>query len=179
MPTINLSDALREAYAVADTTAIEYYTFEWIHPSWDPPVFTVHGWDEIEALIEDPSDSPKAGELVTFQPLPIEGILPPTTADEVPSFQFRMYDPSRIVAQKIIEAQNDPKPIQMLMRVYLSNRLTVGPETQPVPRYYVGSTRLVKKTGMVTGRCVFQDYMGRSAPFTTYTPAEFPGLKRR
>lgn len=179
MPTINMSEALQEALATARTDAFEYYTFEFVHPAWETPVYVVYGWDVIDALIETPSDGPSAGQVVTFQPLPIEFTMPATTSEEIPSFEFKFYDPSRIVMQKVFESQADPRSIQMYIRVYLSNRLLLGPETVPPPRYHVATIRIEESTSMITGRCVFQDYMGRSVPFRTYTLAEFPGLRRR
>lgn len=186
-PTINMTDALKEAYAVAKTDAFPYYTFEFVHPSWDPPARIVYGWDEIECQMEEDylvdvlGEAPGASPICTFYPVPIEFTMPATVAEEVPVFDFKFYDPSRIVMLKIFEAQDDPQPVQMYVRVYLSNRLlsASGPETLPVPRYHVGSVRINKATSLVTGRCVFQDFMGRSVPFRTYTLAEFPGLRRR
>jgi hypothetical protein len=179
MPTINMSEALEEAYATADTKAIPYGTLEFVHPLWDTPARILDGWDQIEARLETPSDSGHAGELVTFYPVPIDWVMPVTTPDEVPSFQFKFYDPSRMVMQKIFDAQDDPQPIQMYVRIFLSNHLDIGPETVPVPRYHVASVKINARSSLITGRCIFQDYMGRSAPFRTYTLAEFPGLRRR
>jgi len=179
VPTINMSEALQEAYATVSSAAIEYYCFEFVHEDWDEPARVVYGWDEIEARLEDPSDSGHSGELVTWRPLPIEFQMPATVADEIPTFEFKFYDPSRIVMDKIFAAQAAPKPIQMYVRVYLSNRLDIGPETVPVPRYHIGSVKISSASSMITGRAVFQDYMGRSAPFRTFTLAEYPGLRRR
>ena len=187
MPTINISEALQEAYASARTDAVEYYTFEFTHPDWSEPARLVYGWEEITAKMESTylldvldDDSGDPSPSVVFYPIPIEFQLPPTVADEVPSFQFSFYDPSRIVMEKIFATQSGtPKPIKMYMRVFLSNRLEIGPETVPVPRFYVGNVQISAQTSQITGRCVFQDYMGRSAPFRTYTLEEFPGLRRR
>lgn len=192
MPTINMSDALKEAYAVAPKDVVEYYTFQFLHPNWSEPAYIVYGWDEVVALLEEDAliggvetvpgtpNTAGPGYMATFNPIPIEFTLPPTTPDEVPTFQFDFYDPSGLVYQQILDHNDDPQPIQMFLRVYLSSRMaTVGPETDPPPRYFVGNVSINAKTSKVSGRCVFQDYMGRSAPFRTYTLAEFPGLRRR
>lgn len=180
MPTLEMSEALKEAYAVAPSDVFEYYTFEFVHPAWTEPVRVVYGWEAIEARIENPSEGNYAGQLVEWQPLPIEFTLPATIADEVPSFEFSFYDPSRIVMQKVFDSQKtNPEGIEMYLRIYLNNRLDIGPETNPVLHFSVGSVRIQQGSSMVSGRCVFTDYLGRSAPFRTYTLAEFPGLRRR
>lgn len=181
MPTIQLSEALQEALATAPSATPEYYTFEFVHPDWDPPIRIVHGWEEIEARLEDPSESGNGGEMVTFYPVPIDFIFEPTTPEEVPSFEFKFYDPSRLVLQKLLDGQdNDPQQIQMYIRVYLQGRFDLQPENAAlVPKYSVANVKISTGTSLITGRCVFQDYLGRSAPFRTYNFAEFPGLRRR
>lgn len=180
MPTINMTEALQESLAVAPTDVVTYFTFDFTHVAWSDPVRIVYGWETIDALLEADSPSGDGGMVVTFQPLDVVFAPPSTTTDEVPSFEFKFYDASQIVMQKIFDAQNSPSAISMYLRVFLSNRMdTYGPENIPVPAFNVGSVKIDTESSLITGRCVFQDYMGRSAPFRTYTLAEFPGLRRR
>lgn len=179
MPTLDMTEALQEALAVAPSATPEIYTFEFVREGWTENVRIVYGWEEIEARLEDPSESGSSGLVVPFYPVPVDWTLEPTLPDEVPRFSFNFFDPAYLVAEKIIEQASDPKPIQMYLRVYLQGRLDLGPEMNTIPRYHVGNTNFDPYTAKVTGTCVFQDYLGRSAPFKTYTLAEFPGLRRR
>lgn len=192
MPTFEMSDALREALASVRTDIITYFTFELWHEDWDETVRIVHGWDEIEARIEQPEDADavqlettdmyptgSAGELATFYPVPMEFTLPTTQPDEIPTFEFKFPDIGNLVARRVITSQGTPKKILMFMRVYLSNNLDIGPETIPVPRYNVSSLRISTQSQVVSGRCIFNDYMGRSVPFRSYTFAEYPSLRRQ
>lgn len=179
MPTFEMTDALKEALASVRTDVVEYYTFEFTHPDWTDPARIVSGFEQINAKLEADSESGHGGELVTFFPVPIEFTLPPTVPGEVPTFEFKYYDMSGIMRERIFQTDAPQKRVKMYMRVFLSNHLEDGPETIPVPSYHVLYTKLEPYSGLITGRCVFQDYMGRSAPFRTYTLAEFPGLRRR
>lgn len=185
MPTFSMSDALREALSIVRTDVIEYYTFEFWHEDWEEPARIVSGWDQIEARLEAAGDADDvqiangtAGELVTFYPVPIEFTMPSTLPDETPTFEFKFHDLQQIVMQKILQNQVTPKKVLMFIRVYLSSNLNIGPETIPVPRYNVASLKLSTAASLITGRCMYNDFIGRSVPFRSYTYAEYPDLRR-
>lgn len=179
MPTLDAKVALTEALATAPTATPEIYTFEFASTAWEENVPIVYGWDPIEARLEVGSESGRGGELINFHPVPIDWSLEPTLPDEVPRFEFRFYDPTYLMAPRVIEQLDEPAPIQMYLRVYLAGRLDLGPEMNTIPRYHIGNTKFDPYTCLITGTCVFQDFLGRSAPFRNYSLAEFPGLRRR
>lgn len=183
MPTLEISEALRESYALSTKKGIPYYALtiwseNWLDDEDNPiPVRLSVGWDTFEARVEADSDLGDGGQVVEYKAIPMEIVLPQTNAEELPQFEFKVYDPQRLVLGQIIAAQQDAKPIIMYMRVYLSNRLLIGPETDPVPRFNVASLKINTGTSVITGKAVINDHMNRSVPFWTHTYAEYPSLR--
>ena len=181
MPTDNLSDALTEAYATTKGQP-EYYCFEFVCASlWgENNARIVYGWENITAKLEDGAPGGNGGEMVDWLALPIEFKPSSLTPSETPVFGMEFYDVSRVLTSKIITGHlGTPAKVEMYARVYLKGRFDLGPENNPIPRYHVGNLEMDPFTGQVTGDCVFQDFSGRSAPFRTFTLAEYPNLRRR
>jgi len=172
MANATLTDAIREAYAVASTDVIVYHTLEINHATFAEPVRIVQGWDAIAATLE--ADAPRdASTEVAFIPMGFEFQPPGVRENELPSLEIRIYDASKLLMDPIEAAADAATPIEVLYRPYVSTDFA-QPAMSPIPLMHL--TQIHVDEMMVSATAVFLDVLNRVFPRGRYTLAEFPGL---
>lgn len=171
------SEAMREAIATARTDIVDYHVFEINCARFTQPARVAWGWEVVTAMIEDgaPSD---AGTMQDFHPAPIEFSAPAVVADSESSLQMDLWNVSKDIIMALDANREDPLPVSLIYRVYMSNRLELGPERNPPMTMMLKNVQVDPRGGRITGRAAFSSLIGRNFPFPSYTIAEFPGLKR-
>ncbi len=179
-----LSEALAEAYATARTDIVEYYAFELYavrdngEPAFTEPARVVWGWEEISAKHEDTAIN-NPGEMVLYRPGPIDVKIPETVSDQEPQLEFTIFDIGKDLIMSLEDEQaGDPCSVFICMRVYLSNRLALGPEKDPPVTFELKSVQVNSAQSKISGRAGFNSFLNRQFPFRSYTLSEFPGLRR-
>ncbi len=172
MPRPTLTDAIREAYAVASSSAIIYDTLEIHHASFAAPIRVVAGWDAIEATLE--ATAPRnPGASVAFVPLGFEIDLAAIRESELPELIVRIYDASKMVVTPIEDASASPTPIEVIYRRFVSTDMSEPASTVGAARHMT-SIRVDEQ--VVEGRAVYLDILNRAFPRGRYSLDEFPGL---
>lgn len=176
MPGASITDALRRAYATAPTDVVVYHTLEINHLSFSEPIRIVQGFEAITATLE--ADAPEdPGATVDFVAMSFDIDLPPVRAEEVPYVDVQIHDASKLIIQPLEDAQQDPSPITMIYRPYISTDFS-APQMSPPLILQFERIRVSTSENLCAGHAVFNDFRNRAFPFKNYTPNEFPGLRR-
>lgn len=176
MPGATISAALRRAYASAPTDEVVYHTLEINHASFSEPIRVVQGFEEIEGTLE--ADAPRdPSTAVDFSALYFDFDLPPVRAEEVPFMEVRIRDASKLVVTPLEDAQENPSPIEMIYRPFISSDLS---QPQMTPPLILNFEKISVSTSesLVAGHATFNDFRNRGFPFVSYAPQLFPGLRR-
>jgi hypothetical protein len=174
MPDPTISDALREAYASAPVRSVVYHTIELYHPAFSVPIRVVRDTVSIDAKLE--ATAPRnAGEVVTFTAFAFDLAKPELTATGTPQCTLTIDNVGREVADQLDQAILAGAPITLIYREFLSDTLTVGPETNPPPVLTLTSVRVT--TLRVTAQAGFPpDLVNRRFPRLDYSSEVFSGL---
>jgi len=179
MPDPTLSDAAKEAYALAPADEVVIDTLEIRHPDFvdeagnPDSMWITTNQVEIEAPVE--ADAPvRGGETVTFRSLGFRFTLPRIEPGSGPEMEIGIDSTDRRIIELLDAAATDPRPIVMCYRPYLSNALEDGPQMAPPPSFVLSQ---VAAKGLVTsGRARVAIDLGGPFPRHVYTASAYPGL---
>jgi len=167
MPNPSLSDAIKEAFAVAPVTKVIYDTLEIRQATVQPSIFLVRSHQVLQAVDEN-------GVTRTFIPVGFSITLPPETKDGFRSLSIAIDNIGGSVVQFIQKALSSQVPVEVIYRPYLSDDLSRPAMNPPLVLYL---TDIQITPTQVTGRATFMDVVNRRFPSELYTRARFPGLR--
>ncbi len=180
MPNPTLSEALREAYAVAPADVVILHTLELRHPSF----FDDEGLPIAIRVVRDNADltarlevgAPlNAGEMVTFIAMGFDLELPAVDTAPVPEISITLDNVSREIVRHLDGAAESQDVIEVTYRPYLSTDLE-GPQMEPPITLVL--TEVSADVFRVTGRARMLDVGNKAFPAETYSATTFPGLTR-
>ncbi|MBF0187068.1 MAG: DUF1833 family protein [Magnetococcales bacterium] len=180
MPDPSLSEAIREAYAVAPSDVIIHHTLELRHPAFvdddgnATAIRVVRDHQNLTARLEAsaPMDS---GEMVAFIAMGFELELPPVDTVPVPEITVTLDNVSRELVKHLDAAVTSQEKIEITYRPYLSNDLE-GPQMDPPLTLIL--TEVEASIFRITGRARMLNIGKKAFPSEVYTAKRFPGLSR-
>jgi len=177
---MSLEQALQEAYASASTDRVIFDTLEVRHSAFrddaglPTAIRVVIGYENISACLE--GDAPlNPGEYVDFIAGAFRFKLPGFEEGQVPQLQIIIDGVSREVVGHIEAAINEPEPISITYRPYLSTDLS---KPQMDPPITMELTKVTVTGVSVSGTASLSDVHNWPFPFEKYLPSRFPGLVR-
>lgn len=180
MPNQVLSEALKQAYAVAPTSVVIINTLEVRHPDFRDEdgnlsaIRIVNAHEDLLAFLED--DAPlDAGKEVTFKQLSFSLTFPKVDDKATADANITIDNVNREFTRNIERAIESQKPIKITYRPYLNTNLS---EPHFNPPLHLTLTNIVASLNSISGRAGFGDLSNRSFPNDFYTPERFPGLVR-
>lgn len=160
-----LQEALREAYATAQSNVVQLDTLEFSHPNVDP-LFLVK--DRVDHLLRL-----ETGVWKTFIATAIRFTLPATGENGLQDLNIAVDNVDRrptLFVQKCIGSRD---PVQVVYRPYLSTDNT-APQIDPPLRLYLRDIQI--RAEEVTGRATFADVLNRKFLTDTFNRRRFPTL---
>ena len=180
MPDPALSEAIKEAYAVAPSDVVILHTLELRHPAFEDEegnpmsIRVVRDHADLTARLE--ASAPlDAGEMVTFAAMAFDLSLPPVDVAPVPEITVTIDNVSREIVRHLDAAATSQDKIEITYRPYLSTDLE-GPQMDPPITLVL--TEVEADVFRVTGRARMLDIGNKAFPSITYTAGKFPGLTR-
>ena len=162
----NLEDAIKEAYALSPVNTIIYHTLEFRQGDLIDPVYIVRGTKEIKTKIENQEDR-------IFKPLGFNFTLPPSTEEGFTALTLTVDNVDRRFSEFIQRALENPVPIEVIYRPYLSTDLS-KPQIDPPIILYLKDVKITPFT--ISGKATFMDLMNKRFPGEIYTRERFPLL---
>ena len=173
MPDPTLSDAIREAYAVAPTDQVIYHTLEIWHPVFTQPIRVVRDNVAISARIEAGA-ARDAGTLQGFEGYAFDVVPPDQSATSLPQCVIEIDNVSREILAQIDLAVFETDPITVIYRAYLSDNLASGPENDPPVEMTI--TQISATPLRIRAVAGFANLLDRRFPALDYNLEDFPGL---
>jgi len=162
----SLSEAIKEAFAVAPSTKVILNTIEIRQEGVQGPIFLVQARRSIIAKDEN-------GDEWTFEPAGFQFSLPPSNEEGFQSLNLAIDNVGQRVVDFVTAAMSQPVPIKVVYRPYLSDDLS-RPQMIPPLILYLKDVRLTAV--QVTGRATFMDIVNAKFPNQLYTRTRFPSL---
>ncbi len=202
MPDPSLSDAIKEAYAVAPAGVVTLHTMELRHPEFDHPIRVVRnfpdtktwvdlGGAEVQAVLDVldartlekvglvarlESTAPEdAGQMVYFIALSFDFELPPVDITPVPEMTLQMDNVGREISDQLQLAATSTDKIEIIYRPYVSTDID-GPDMDPP--IMLTLSEVEADPLLATGKARMLDIGNKSFPGILYTAKKFPGLAR-
>lgn len=186
MPSSQLSNAIKEAYASCPDDVVIIHTLEFRHPGFTneygqpDSIRVVKDYRDWEAKLE--ADAPlNPGTFQLFVGFSFDMSLPGVENLASPSVQVSIDNVSQDIVLQIEQASSLPDLIEMTYRPYLSTdvdsqgRLN-APHMDPVLTLVI--TNITVDNFTITATASFGDFANKRFPSEEYTPARFPGLVR-
>lgn len=161
-----LSEAIKEAFAVAPSNVVTYHTLEIRQTGVQNPIYLVQSRREIEAWDED-------GNVRIFEPSGFQFTLPPSNEEGFQSLNVAVDNVGQRVTSFIKTAQSERVPVEMIYRPYLSSDLS-EPQMNPPLVLYLKDVQVT--AFQVTGRATFMDIVNKKFPSELYIRDRFPTL---
>jgi Domain of unknown function (DUF1833) len=162
-----LSEALKQAYALAPATVEHVHTLQIEHVGVSEPIFIVQGHRNRVCTV------PGLGA-TTFLAAPFRFTLPATDDGGLQELNLTFDNVDPLIAEFCRSAQTYPAPVEIQYRPYLSTDLTT-PQMDPALLLYL--TNVVITLTEISGRAVPRDFLNREFPNFRYTTTNFPGLR--
>lgn len=173
MPNTALSEAIKEAYASADTSVVVINTLEMRHPAFTEPIRVVADYVPVTAKLEDLAPA-NPGEMVTFQPFAFEFSLPEVMEKGVPEMAIRIDNVSREIIGNIELAIPQTDKLEVTYRAFLSNDLAFGPHNDPP--LHLTITSIEADAMSISAKATIADFVNKKFPGEDYDERKFPGL---
>lgn len=200
MPDPSLSEALKEAYAVAPSDVILLHTLEIRHPSFTQPIRVVRNYADtktwlaldntnVQAVLDtltveeqkqvglvarlEDSAPINGGEMVAFIALAFDLDLPPVENIPVPEITVTLDNVGREISDALDEAAISQDVIEVTYRPYLSTDIE-GPQMDPPMTLFLADASATPM--QVTGRARLLNIGNKAFPSKTYNLKDFPGL---
>lgn len=172
MPDSTLSEAIKEAYAIAPADDVIYHTLEIRHPSFATPIRVVRDVANLNATLEATAPSDPLTE-VTFIGYAFDLIPPDVGASGAPQLVIEIDNVSRDILANIELATTTDDLLEVTYREFLSSDLS-GPQNDPPLSLTIFS---IKATPLrIRAVAGFADVNNRRFPGEEYSAEEFPGL---
>lgn len=162
----SLTEALKEAYAIAPTTKVTLHTLEIRQGAVQDPVFLVQAPTGMFAYDED-------GNERYFLPSGFQFSLPPSNEEGFQSLNIAIDNIKRRVSAFVERAKSEEEPVVVIYRPYLSDDLS-EPQMNPPLFLYLKDVKIGDV--QVTGRATFMDVTNKKFPLDLYTRLHFPTL---
>ena len=179
MPNEALSQAIKEAYASAPPVPV-LDTIELYHPAFvddqgqPAPVRYVNDGLDLTAYLE--ATAPRnPGEEVTFTAGQFRLKVPETTDKGVSDLQIAIDNVNPVITRYIELAMQNPEPIDVIWRPYVSDDLS-GPDLDPP--LYMQTVKINVDITSVALTASFNEWVNKRYPGFIYTAEDYPGLVR-
>jgi hypothetical protein len=178
MPDPSVSEALKEAYAVAPDDEVIIHTLELRHPNFvdeegnPDSIWVTTNEEDIAATLEVGAPV-KGGETVTFLSFPFQFRLAPIENSAAQELELAIDNVDRRIIQNLDLAMASATKIEMCYRPYLASDLS-EPQMDPAPTYTLSQAKADGLT--VRGRARVGINLNVKFPREVYTAAKFPAL---
>lgn len=162
----NMTEAIKEAYAVAPTNIRVFETLEISHESIETPIYIVQDFRELTATLETFVE-------ITFQPVWFNFSLPAANESGRQDLSISIDNIDRQVSDFISLAKNSRTPVFITYRPFLSSDLT-QPQLNPPLRLTLQDVNITLTS--VTGKAIFADVVNKKWPTEYYTRSRFPSI---
>jgi hypothetical protein len=167
----DLTEALKEAYAMAPSNVVILDTLEISHPNIDAPLRFVSGLENIEAWTEDQDsmvDDPTVFEAGAFR------IRLPAAGDSgLQDLDIAVDNVDRRIGEFCRMAAEFEEPVTLTYRPYLSTDLT-APQMDPPLLLFLKEVTVTEF--QVSGRATFANLLNKKYPSELYLRSRFPSL---
>jgi Domain of unknown function (DUF1833) len=167
----DLTDAIKEAWAMAPTDVVFHETIEISHPNISGQLRFVAGLENLEAWTEDQDsmvDDPTVFEAGAFKLS-----LPAAGKDGIQELNIALDNVDRRVGEFCRMAANFDNPVTITYRPYLSTDLT-EPQMDPPLLLFLKEVTITEF--QISGRATFADIVNKKFPSQLYTRSRFPSL---
>lgn len=162
----NYEEAIKEAYAVAETEDQSVHTLEFRHSALDAPIYLVQDRQPHDFKLE-------SGEVVTFEPVGFNITLPSSGDNGLQEIDITLDNVSKRITDFIKKVLTADEPVRVYYRPYL---LTDPNTPQMNPPMYLNLSDVTITSKTVTGKATFVDVLNRNFPNDKYTRKRFPSL---
>lgn len=166
MGRTDLTDALKEAYATAQSDVLYLDTIEIVHPDVDAPIRLIADRVGRELVLEDDS-------LAFFQPCGFRFVLPAAGNNGVQELTIAIDNVDRRASDFVKQVSGSKEPVTVTYRPFL---LDGEPTLAMNPPLILFLTDVVITATEVTGRATFADILNRDFLSVNYSRRNFPGL---
>jgi hypothetical protein len=180
MPDFSLSEAWKEACAVAPAGIVALHTLEFRHPNFvdglgnPTAIRVVMDHQDLVATLED--DAPlNPGEPVTFIAMAFGLELPNIDSVPTPELKIILDNVSREIEDYLGTSTASAFPVEVTYREYLSND-TTGPQNNPPMNFTLKDPEA--DDFQVTATASTSDSGNRQFPNQDYTVQRFPALAK-
>lgn len=172
MPDATLSQALREAYAVAPSDVVIHHTLEINHTAFSQPLRVVRDTVDLAATLEAgaPHD---AGQEVTFTAFRFDIVPPEVNPVSVPQCVIEIDNVGREILAQVEAAMATTDLITCIYRQFLSDDLS-APQNDPPLTLTI--TAISANVFRIRATASFGDLANKKFPGVDYTAETFPGL---
>lgn len=171
MTDVTLSEAIKEAYAVAPRNVIIYHTIELNHPAFTQPIRVVQDYQDLTAFLE--STGPGTTSAVTFTGFNFGFTKPELNPNSVPQVQLEIDNVDRAIIASIEAAIQTTDMITCTYREYISTDLTTPQNNPPLTLTIMSVTVDQLRVKAVAG---FPDLVNKRFPTIAYDTNTYPGL---
>lgn len=162
-----LSEAIKEAFAVAPANVIVYHTLEIRQTGVQGTIYLVQAPVPLTATDENDNE-------ITFEPSGFQFSLPPSTHDGFQNLNLAIDNTNQRALNFVKTAQTQKVPVEILYRPFLSTDLS-APQMVPPLLLYLTDVSVVSQT--ISGTCTFMDIVNKKFPSDYYTRSRFPTLQ--
>ena len=161
-----LTEAIKEAYALAPSNIVVIETLELTHPSVGGSLYMVQDRVPLTLTLE-------TGKSVEFEPVPFRFTLPSAGENGRQELRLAIDNIDRRVSDFVNQAKDYPEPVKVIYRPYLSNDFT---KPQMNPPLSLSLQQISMTVVEVSGRATFADILNKKFPSELYTRRRFPSL---
>lgn len=161
-----LTEAIREAYAIAPSTVVIYDTLEIRQVGVQDSYYLVRSRLPIRARDED-------GIWHDFEPAGFQFSLPAANEEGFRSLNLSIDNIDRRVTDFVEAARQSTVPVEVIYRPFLSTDLR-QPHMDPPLVLYLKDLQIIAM--QVNGRATFKDITNKKFPKELYTRERFPSL---
>lgn len=156
---MSFSQKLIEAALSPNTGEVALFLLTFNHPTFETPIYLVNNVEKIYS------------RGLTFEPFPLDLVLPPDDGDTLPQVQITCQNAS---LELIDEIRNVPGPMSVKIELILAS----SPDyiEASIENMRVISIQYDKTTIQMT--CTVDDLLNTAFPKYKYLPSNFPGLWR-
>lgn len=166
MPNDSLSDAIKEAYALAPSNVAALETLQLYHPGLGDAIFIVKNRTDLTMKLE-------TGESVLFTGCGFSMALPASGDGGVQELTLTIDNVDRRISNFLKAASNFQTPVEVTYRPYLSNDLETPQMNPPLSLYL---TDVSVNLFSISGKANFGDLVNKKFPNDYYTRSRFPSL---
>jgi hypothetical protein len=166
MSNATISEALKEAFALAPKDVVYLETLEIKHPQIANPIYLVR--DKVSHVL-----TLETGVAKTFEACAFRMNLPSSGDNGLQELNLAIDNIDRRVSDFVYIASTYDEPVTITFRPYLSNEPTV-PQMDPPLELFL--TDIVVTQAEVSGKATFADILNKQFPTERYTRARFPSL---